>query len=92
MFISVNIYLFKNNNGNTRKRFDISSSKLKIRRSDVFNVNFEHTSHFFLVFILLSLSSVMFGGMCVPVTKELLKVNTKLRKCTSLPFYFFEQV
>ena len=59
--------------------FDISSSKLKIRLSDVFIVNFEHTSHFFLVFILLSLSSVMFGGMCIPVTKQLLKVNAKLK-------------
>ena len=72
--------------------FDISSSKLKIRLSDVFIVNFEHTSHFFLVFVLLSLSSVMFGGMCIPVTKQLLKVNAKLKKCTSLPFCFFELV
>ena len=92
VFIPVNIYLFKNDNRNTRKRFDISSSKLKLRRSDVFIVNFEHISHFFLVFILLSLSSVVFGGMCIPVTKEFLKVNTKLRKCTPLPFCFFEQV
>ena len=57
------IYLFKVNNRNTRTRCEICS-KLTIntperrqwRRSGVFIVNFEHISHFVLVFLLLTLS------------------------------------
>ena len=59
----VNIYLFKVNNRNTRKRCKICS-KLTIntpeRRhwhcSDIFIVNFEHISHLFLVFLMLTLN------------------------------------
>ena len=58
-----NIYLFKVNNKNSRKRCEIFS-KLTIktpqrrqrRRSGVFIVNFENISHLFLVFPLLTLS------------------------------------
>ena len=53
---SPNIYLFKVNNRNTRKRLGICS-KLTIktperlrRRSSVFIGNFEHISHLFIVF------------------------------------------
>ena len=50
-------YMFKVNNKNTRTRYKICS-KLTIktperrqwRHSGVFSVNFEHTSHFVLVF------------------------------------------
>ena len=57
------IYLLKVNNRNTRTRCEICS-KLTIntperrhwRRSGVFIVNFEHISHLFLVFLLLTLS------------------------------------
>ena len=56
------IYLFKVNKRNSGKGFEICS-KLTIktperrhcRRSGVFIVNFEHTSHLFLVFLLLTL-------------------------------------
>ena len=52
-----NIYFFKVNNGNTRKRCEICS-KLTVtpeqRRSGVFIVNFEHISQLFLVFLLLT--------------------------------------
>ena len=56
------IYLFKVSNRNTRKKYEICS-KLTIktpewrhrRRSGIFIVNFEHISHFFLVFLLLTL-------------------------------------
>ena len=59
----VGIYLFKVKNGNTRTMSDICS-KLTIktpkqrywRRSSVFIVNFEHTSHLVLVILLLTLS------------------------------------
>ena len=59
-----NIYLFKFNSRNTRKRCEIFS-KLTIktpercqwRRSGVFIVNFEHISHLFLVFLLLTLNN-----------------------------------
>ena len=59
----VNIYLLKFNNRNTRKRCEICS-KLSIktperrqwRRSGVFTVNFEHISHLFLMFSLLTLN------------------------------------
>ena len=58
-----NTYLFKVNNRNTRKRCEICS-KLTIKiseqghwhRSGVFIAKFEHTSHLFLVFTLLSLN------------------------------------
>ena len=64
-----NVYLFKVNNRNTRKRCEICS-KLTIkttershwRRSGVFIVNFEHIAHFFLMFLLLNLSKQMLAG------------------------------
>ena len=59
----LNIYLFKVNNRNTRKRWKICS-KLTIktperchwRHSGIFIVNFEHISHLYLVFLLLPLN------------------------------------
>ena len=57
--------MFKVNNRNTRKKYEICSKltlKIKIpeqrqwRRSGVFIVNFEHISHFVVVFLLLILS------------------------------------
>ena len=61
--IPANIYLYKINNRNTRKRCEICS-KLTIktperrqwRRSGVFIVNFEHILHLILVFLLLALN------------------------------------
>ena len=58
-----NIYLFKVNNRNTRKTCEIYS-KLTIKTSKrrqwrhfgVFIVNFEHISHLFLLFLLLTLN------------------------------------
>ena len=58
-----NIYLFKVDNRNSRKRCEICS-KVTIkapelhhwRRFDVFVVNFEHSSHLFLEFLLLNLN------------------------------------
>ena len=59
--IPANIYLFKVNDKTTRKACEICS-KLIIktpkrrywRRSGVFIINFEHISHLFLVFLLLT--------------------------------------
>ena len=56
-----NIYLFKVNNRSTGKRCEICS-KLTIKtqeqsRSGVFMVNFEHISHLFLVFLLMTLNN-----------------------------------
>ena len=59
----VGIYLFKGNHRNTRTRCEICS-KLTIktaewrhsRHSGVFIVNFQHISHFNLVFLLLTLN------------------------------------
>ena len=45
-YYPANIYLFKVNNRNTRKR----------TTSGIFIINFEHTSHLFLVFLLLTLN------------------------------------
>ena len=61
--LPANIYLFKFNNRNTRKRCQ-KCSKLKIKtperrhwnRSGVFIVNFEHISHLFLLFLLIILN------------------------------------
>ena len=63
---ATNIYLFKFNNRNARKRCEIGS-KITIktpkrglcRCSDVFIVKFEHISHLFLGFLLLSLNKVL---------------------------------
>ena len=63
--IPANNYLFKINNRNFRKRCVICS-KLTLKtpewcywcRSGVFIVNFEHISHLFLVFLLLTLSTL----------------------------------
>ena len=62
-YIPANICLFKFNNRNTRKKYEICS-KLTIKtperrhwcRSRVFIVNFEHISPLFLVFLLLTLN------------------------------------
>ena len=59
--IPANIYLFKVNNRNTRKKCEICS-KLTIKTperrqwccSGVFIVNLEYISHFFLVFLLVT--------------------------------------
>ena len=66
----VNIYLFKFNNNNTRKRCEICL-KLTIKtperrpspHSDIFIVNSEHILHFFLVFLLLTLNNNMLAGI-----------------------------
>ena len=58
---SIDIYLFKVNNGNTRKMSEICS-KLTIdtrSRSRVFVVNFEHISHIAPVLPLLNLMKYM---------------------------------
>ena len=71
-----NIYLFKVNSRNARERCEINS-KLSIktsewcqwRHSGVFIVNFEHISHFFLVFVFLTLNWKMFFGEWRQLTK-----------------------
>ena len=61
-----NIYLLKVNNNNTVKRCEICSKvTMNTRergkwRSVVFNVNFEHISYLFLMFLLLTLNSWVF--------------------------------
>ena len=56
----VNIYLFKFNNRNTRKRSEICA-KLTIKTT-VFMVKVEHFSHFFLILILFTLDRWMLAG------------------------------
>ena len=68
-YCPANIYLFKSNNRNSRKRCEVYS-KLTIKtterpywcHSGVFIVNFEHISHLFLVFLFLTFSRKIFGG------------------------------
>ena len=56
------IYLFKCNNRNTRKRYDIVTTlmtsliKTLMTSSGIFIVNFEHMSQLFLKFLLLNLN------------------------------------
>ena len=59
----LNVYLFKFNNRDRRKRCEICSKliiktpeRLQSRRSGVFMVNFEHISHLFPLFLLLTLN------------------------------------
>ena len=56
---SASIYLFKVNNRNNRRRFEICSKltiktqeRRQLRRSGVFIVNFENASHLYLEFLL----------------------------------------
>ena len=72
--------LFKVNNKNSRKKCEIwlkltikTPERRQWRRSGVFTVNFEHTSHLFLVFLLLTLNNQMLAGLCVS------KVSWKIR-------------
>ena len=68
--IPANIYLFKVNNRNTKKRCEFYS-KLTIKtperrqwcRSAVYIVNFEHIPHLFLVFLFLILNKYMLAGI-----------------------------
>ena len=71
--VPANIYLFKVNNRNTRKSCEICS-QLPIktperhwRRSGLFIVNFDHTSHLFPVFLLLTLSKKMLLAVWVTI-------------------------
>ena len=68
-YYRANIYLFKFNNRNTRKRCAICSEltiktpqRGHCRRSRVFIVNFKHISHLFLVFLLLNLNKSRLAG------------------------------
>ena len=67
-----NSYLFKGNNRNTRKRCKIyllltikATERSQWSRSGAFIVNFEHISHFFLLFLLLTLNKQMLAGLIV---------------------------
>ena len=67
----MNIYLFKINNRNTRRRCETCLKlTLEIRerrqlyRSGVLIVSFQHISHLFLELLLLTLSIYLFVGMC----------------------------
>ena len=59
-YYPANIYLFKVNNINTTKRYEIFSKltvkRRKWRRSDLFIVYFEHIAHLFLVFLLFTVN------------------------------------
>ena len=60
-FFPAGIYLFKFSNKNARKR-----RRRLWRRSRISIVNYEHSSHLFLVFLLLTLQRYMFAWMqCV---------------------------
>ena len=68
----LNIYLFKFNNRNTGKRCEICSRlALKLpERGGVFIVNFEHISHFFLSFLLLTPNKQMFARYVLDVSVD----------------------
>ena len=56
--VPANICLFKVSNRSTAKKCEICS-KLAIKTSDIFIASFEHISHLFLVFLLLTLNMEM---------------------------------
>ena len=67
---STNIYLFKVNIRNTRKRCEIflkltikTPEWLQWRRSGVFIINFKYISRLFLVFLLLTLNKLLLAGL-----------------------------
>ena len=57
-----NMYLFKVNNRNTRKKWHMFKVNNKWRRSGLFIVNFEHISCIFSVCLLLTLNKQMLAG------------------------------
>ena len=68
--IKINLYLLNGNNRNTRKRCEIceklttkTPERCHRNRSGVFTVNFEHISHLFLVFLLLTRNKPMLAGI-----------------------------
>ena len=79
---STNIYLFRVNNSNTRKRREICS-KLAImslqRRSTVFIVNFEYISYLFTPFS--SVSTVGFEQLNVSLVPLYLFINVAVTYC-----------
>ena len=84
-----NIYLFKVNNRNTRKRCEICSKLTtktlewrQWRRSGVFMVNFEHFSYIFLVFLLPDLEKV---NVCWVLVFLLLNLNLFNKAVSSWP-------
>ena len=82
-----NSYLFIVNNNYTRKRCE-TCSKLTIKtpqwRSSVFVVDFEHISHLFLVFLLLTLNKLVFAES-YPINLKTLKLLTAatINRCTN---------
>ena len=86
-------YMFKVNNRNIRTRFEICS-KLTIKTperccwhcSGVFIINFEHISHLFLVFLLLTLSRHMLVGSFIWFMSAVL-ISTKCRCFHSISEY-----
>ena len=68
--LQANIYLFKVSNRNTRKSCEIYTTltiktpeRGQLYRSGVFIVNFEHISHLFLLFLLLTLHEYLLPGL-----------------------------
>ena len=69
--------MFKVNNRNTRTRCEIclkltikTPERRQLRRSGVLIVNFEHNSHFVLVFLLLTLNKQMPAGMLLEAIRK----------------------
>ena len=74
-----NIYLFKNNNRNTRKRCKICSKltiKTPLRHSGVFTANFKHIPDLLLKLLLLTLSMYLFP---YPVSQYTDQIYTWIR-------------
>ena len=68
-----NIYLFKVNKINTRKGVKYVKKTLIIRKPDI--LNFEHTLHLFLLFLLLALNKYMLAELILITTKNLILVS-----------------
>ena len=81
--------MFKVNNRNTNTRCETCLKliiKTPERRPGVFIVNFEHTSHLVLVFLLLTLSRLMSAGLYVT------KGNPENLKCFQCVVYLMSEI
>ena len=81
-------HLFIVNNSYTRKRCEICSNlaiKTPKWSSTIFVVDFEHISHLFLVFLLLTLNKLVFAGSH-PINLKTLKLLTAatINRCTRI--------
>ena len=89
----------KVNKRNSRKRCEICS-KLTIKASErrqwlrcgIFALNFQHISHFFLMFMLLTLNKLMLAGKVTVFVNQYMKTSSKTQWITFFCFRYWSVI